>query len=142
MKKKLYLLITFLAIFSLGIYSQDNTSDNQSNAKSKHKFEKMDIEGKITKLYEFPMMSGYSFKLAANVMVDKDEYTVFLGPKWIFESLKVNLKVDDQVKISGIRYSMNGKYFFIATELTKGDQVVTLPHKPMKKKHSFNHGQK
>ena len=130
MKNKIFILQVILIMVCLGLYSQDN-------AKPNHKFEKTDIQGKITKIYEFPMMSGYTFKLAANVMVDKDEYTVFLGPKWIFESLKVELAVNDPVKITGFKYSMNGKNYFIATELTKGDKIVTIPHKPMRR-HPFN----
>jgi hypothetical protein len=127
--KVIVLPLIFILFVCLGLYSQDK-------AEPKHKFEKTDIEGKIVKIYEFPMMSGYSFKLAANIMVDKDEYTVFLGPKWIFESLKVELAVNDPIKVTGFKYSRNGKNYFVATELTKGEKIVTLPQKHMKKEHS------
>ncbi|OHD12383.1 MAG: hypothetical protein A2086_10025 [Spirochaetes bacterium GWD1_27_9] len=139
MKQKLLLVTIIAFLVAVNSFSQGFDSPfDKANLKEEN------IEGVITKIYEFPTMDGYTSKLAILVKTDKGDATVFLGPKWIFDSLSVKLQENDKVQITGFKYSVNGKSHIIAKELKKDDKIVTL--KPMmkgfgpNKKHPFGKG--
>jgi len=123
MRMKLMLSTILVFILVLSAYSQH---------KEMPKLES--FEGAITKIYEFPTANGYTFKLALIVKSDKEEWTAFIGEKMIYDALGVKLQEKDIVKLTGFKYTTNGKSYLRATELIKGDKTVTL-HQKMSKDH-------
>jgi uncharacterized Zn ribbon protein len=125
MKTKIILVTILLSLLSFGVFAQQ-----QDMQKQMPKVET--IEGKILKIYEFPVEQGNSFKIAIVVKSGNDEITSNAGVRMVLDSIGITLKENDTVKITGVRKTVNGKIYFKANELVKGDKTVTL--KQMKPK--------
>jgi hypothetical protein len=57
---------------------------------------------------------------------DKETVSVHLGPAWYLENQDVKIEKKDRLEIKGSRVSFGGKPAIIASEVRKGDQILTL----------------
>jgi hypothetical protein len=55
-----------------------------------------------------------------------EEVTVHIGPAWYILRQDMNLNVNDNVEIRGVRFSLNGKNVMAAFEVRVGERVLML----------------
>jgi hypothetical protein len=84
------------------------------------------IRGEVVSVEKITPMRGMSSGVHMVVRTDKASIPVHLGPDWFIENQDVKLEPKDQVEVTGSVVTFDGKPAMIATEVRKGDEVLTL----------------
>jgi hypothetical protein len=84
------------------------------------------ISGEVVSLETITPMRGMHQGVHILVKTVKESISVHLGPAWFLENQDVKIMAKDKVVITGSRITFQGKPAIIATEVTKGDQVLKL----------------
>ena len=84
------------------------------------------ISGEVTKLDRITPAQGMSGGIHMTVTTDKETISVHLGPSWYIENQDVKIEPKDKVEVKGSRITFGGKPAIIATEVRKGNEVLTL----------------
>ncbi len=84
------------------------------------------LRGEVQQVERFTGGKGMSSGVRLLVKTDAETVPVLLGPSWYLEKQAVQLKVHDQVEISGSRGWVWGRTAVIAREVRKGGQVLRL----------------
>jgi hypothetical protein len=84
------------------------------------------ITGEVMKVDEIRPMKGMSYGVHLTVKTDKETIPVHLGPAWYIENQEMKIAAKDKVEVKGSRITLEGKPDLIASEVRKGDEVLTL----------------
>ena len=84
------------------------------------------ISGEVTTVDRITPIKGMSGGIHMNVKTDKETISVQLGPSWYLENQDVKLEAKDKVEVKGSRVTFGGKPALIASEIRKGNEVLTL----------------
>ena len=77
-------------------------------------------------LEKFTPVKGMSSGVILLLKTEKETISIHLGPAWFIENQDVKIEPKDKVKIQGSRVKFDGKPAIIASEVVKGDIVLTL----------------
>lgn len=84
------------------------------------------ISGEVTKVDRITPGKGMSGGIHMLVKTDKETVSVHLGPSWYLENQDVKIEAKDKVEVKGSRVTFEGKPALIASEVRKGNEVLTL----------------
>jgi hypothetical protein len=84
------------------------------------------ITGEVTAIDRITPIKGMSGGVHINVKTDKETISVHLGPSWYLENQDIKIEVKDKVEVKGSRVTFGGKPALIASEIRKGNEVLTL----------------
>jgi hypothetical protein len=84
------------------------------------------ISGEVTKVDRITPAKGMSGGVHMLVKTDKETVSVHLGPSWYIENQDVKIEPKDKVEVKGSRVTFGGKPALIASEVRKGNEVLTL----------------
>jgi len=84
------------------------------------------ISGEVTKVDRITPAKGMSGGIHMLVKTDKETVSVHLGPSWYIENQDVKIEPKDKVEVKGSRVTFGGKPALIASEVRKGNEVLTL----------------
>lgn len=84
------------------------------------------ISGEVVKVDRITPAQGMSGGIHILVKTDKETVSVHLGPSWYLENQDVKIEPKDRVEIKGSRITFGGKPALIASEVRKGNEVLTL----------------
>ena len=84
------------------------------------------ISGEVTKVDRITPAKGMSGGIHMLVKTDKETVSVHLGPSWYLENQDVKIEPKDKVEVKGSRVTFGGKPALIASEVRKGNEVLTL----------------
>jgi len=84
------------------------------------------ITGEVTEIDRITPIKGMSGGVHINVKTDKETISVHLGPSWYLENQDIKIEVKDKVEVKGSRVTFGGKPALIASEIRKGNEVLTL----------------
>jgi hypothetical protein len=84
------------------------------------------ISGEVTKVDHITPGKGMSGGVHMLVKTDKETLSVHLGPSWYLENQDVKIEPKDKVEVKGSRITFAGKPALIASEVKKGNDVLTL----------------
>jgi hypothetical protein len=87
------------------------------------------IEGEVISIDRITPMGGMSNGVHLLVRSGKETISVHLGPQWYLENQDIEIKPKDKVKITGSRITFSGKPAIVASQVTKGDTILTLRDK-------------
>jgi hypothetical protein len=60
------------------------------------------------------------------VNTGSDTLPVLLGPQWFIGGQKMKISAGDTVELKGVKTARRGRDIFIAAEIKKGQEVMTL----------------
>ena len=84
------------------------------------------ISGDVTSVDRITPAKGMSGGVHMLVKTDKETISVHLGPSWYIENQDVKIEPKDKVEVKGSRVTFGGKPALIASEVRKGNEVLTL----------------
>ena len=84
------------------------------------------ISGEVVSVDKITPMKGMYYGIHVMVKTDKETISVHLGPGWYVENQDVGIMPKDKIQVKGSRITFDGKPALIASEVTKGDEVLTL----------------
>lgn len=84
------------------------------------------LQGEITAIKEVAPVRGTGPGVHLDIKTDRDTVAVHLGPAWYVQNQEPSLQVKDRVQVKGSRVTVEGQTFVIASEVRKGDGVLTL----------------
>ena len=84
------------------------------------------ISGEVVSVETVTPMRGMHQGVDIVVKTEKETISVHLGPAWFLENQDVKIIPKDKVEITGSRITFQGKPAIIASEVRKGDQVLSL----------------
>jgi hypothetical protein len=84
------------------------------------------ISGEVTTVDRITPAKGMSGGVHMLVKTDKETVSVHLGPSWYLENQDVKIEPKDKVEVKGSRVTFVGKPALIASEVRKGNEVLTL----------------
>jgi hypothetical protein len=84
------------------------------------------VSGVIESVDKITPMKGMRSGIHLVIKTDKEDIAVHLGPEWYIERQDVKLEKGDKIEVKGSRIVFDGKPVIIASELKKGDGVLTL----------------
>ena len=84
------------------------------------------ISGEVTKVDRITPSQGMSGGIHMLVKTDKETVSVHLGPSWYIENQDIKIEPKDKVEVKGSRITFGDKPAIIATEVRKGNEVLTL----------------
>lgn len=84
------------------------------------------ISGEVTKVDRITPAKGMTGGVHMLVKTDKETVSVHLGPSWYIENQDVKIEPKDKVEVKGSRVTFGGKPALIASEVRKGNEVLTL----------------
>jgi hypothetical protein len=71
-------------------------------------------------------MKGMSYGVHLVVKTEKETISVHLGPGWYIENQEVKIAPKDMVEVTGSRVTFEGKPALLASEVKKGNEILTL----------------
>ena len=84
------------------------------------------ISGEVTRVDRITPAKGMTGGVHMLVKTDKETVSVHLGPSWYIENQDVKIEPKDKVEVKGSRVTFGGKPALIASEVRKGNEVLTL----------------
>lgn len=84
------------------------------------------ISGEVSSVDRITPGKGMSGGIHMLVKTDKETVSVHLGPSWYIENQDVKIEPKDKVEVKGSRVTFGGKPALIASEVRKGNEVLTL----------------
>lgn len=87
------------------------------------------VSGEVVNVDQIVPNKGMSRGVHLVLKTDKETLSVHLGPAWYLENQDVKLEKKDRIEVTGSRITFGGKPAIIASEVRKGDEVLTLRDK-------------
>lgn len=84
------------------------------------------LAGQVVKIEQSIPMKRMSQGVVLLVKSAKEIIAVHLGPSWYIERLDTKIVVGDKLGIKGVRTTFAGQPAILASEVTKGEDVLTL----------------
>ena len=84
------------------------------------------ITGEVTAVDRIVPVKGMSGGVHMSIKTDKETISVHLGPSWYLENQDIKIEAKDKVEVKGSRVTFGGKPALIASEIRKGNEVLTL----------------
>jgi hypothetical protein len=84
------------------------------------------VQGTVLKVHFVPMASGRGQGVHILLETQRESVQVHLGPDWFLASQNLAIQVGDQLEVVGSRVMLNGQDTIIASQVSKGEQTVTL----------------
>lgn len=84
------------------------------------------VSGEVVAVDRITPGKGMSNGIHLSLKTDKETVSVHLGPAWYLENQDVKIEKKDRLEVKGSRVSFGGKAAIIASEVRKGDQILTL----------------
>ncbi|MGQ9499918.1 MAG: DNA-binding protein [Dissulfurimicrobium sp.] len=84
------------------------------------------ISGEVMAVDKFRPQKGMSYGVHLIVKTDKETISVHLGPAWYIRNQSIKIAPKDKIEVKGSRVTFEGKPAIIASEVKKGDDVLTL----------------
>ncbi len=84
------------------------------------------VSGDVVKIDKITPTKGMSYGIHLLLKTDKETISVHLGPSWYIERLDTKIEVGDKLEVKGSRVTFSGIPAIIASEVKKGDSVLTL----------------
>lgn len=84
------------------------------------------VSGEVTAVERIAPLKGMGAGIHLQLKTDKETVSVHLGPAWYIERLDTRIEKGDAVQVTGSRVTVAGKPAIIATEVKKGDGLLTL----------------
>jgi len=84
------------------------------------------VTGEVVKVDRITPMRGMSGGVHLVLKTDKSDVSVHLGPQWYLENQDVKIEPKDKVDVKGSRVTFGGKPALIASEVRKGNEVLSL----------------
>ncbi|HEX5020785.1 MAG TPA: DNA-binding protein [Candidatus Binatia bacterium] len=84
------------------------------------------ISGEVTRVDRITPAKGMTGGVHMLVKTDKETVSVHLGPSWYIENQDVKIEPKDKVDVKGSRVTFGGKPALIASEVRKGNEVLSL----------------
>jgi hypothetical protein len=84
------------------------------------------VSGEVVTLDQITPGKGMAKGVHLTLKTDKETLSVHLGPAWYLENQDVTIEKKDRVEVKGSRIGFGGKPAIIASEVRKGDQILTL----------------
>jgi len=84
------------------------------------------IRGQVLSVETFTPLRQMGYGLLVMVQAKDEVIAVHVGPGWYVEEQNFQLEKGDQVVVSGSRMTFNEQPAIIATQVSKGDEVLRL----------------
>lgn len=84
------------------------------------------IRGEVTAIEEMTPLEGMGHGIHVRVKTEKETVPVHLGPSWFLLNQDVQIRMGDEVEITGSRVKIDDKSAVIAAKVSKGADVLTL----------------
>ncbi|MGB9712719.1 MAG: DNA-binding protein [Dissulfurimicrobium sp.] len=84
------------------------------------------ISGEVVAVDKIMPQKGMSYGIQLIVKTNKETIPVHLGPGWFIENQSIKIAPKDKVEVKGSRVTFEGKPTIIASEVKRGDDVLTL----------------
>jgi hypothetical protein len=84
------------------------------------------MTGQVVSVEQHEARRGPGRGVVLTVNIGNDTLPVVLGPQWFIDEQKMKLVAGDTVEIKGVKASRRGRDIFIAAEIKKGQEVMTL----------------
>ncbi len=129
MKMSRLLVATVVALSFAALLPVSSATAGKSGKRSIRGFDPSTVEtvrGEVVSVEKVPAprKDGYGIRLV--LRTGKETLTVRLGPEWYVESQGFSLAPNDSLEIRGSKLSRNGRPVLVASEVRKGDRVLTL----------------
>lgn len=87
------------------------------------------VSGEVANVDRIVPRKGMSNGMHLALKTDKETLSVHLGPAWYLENQDVKIEKGDRIEVTGARITFAGRPAIIASELRKGNEVLTLRDK-------------
>lgn len=84
------------------------------------------VGGEVVSVDKITPMRGMSSGVHLTLKAENETISVHLGPDWYIENQDINIEPKDEIVVKGSRVAYEGKPAIIASELRKGDAILTL----------------
>ena len=84
------------------------------------------ITGQVVSLEQNESRRGTGMGVVLTVNIGSDTLPVVLGPQWFIDEQKIKIVAGDTVEIRGVKTGRGGRDVFIAAEIKKGQEKMTL----------------
>ena len=84
------------------------------------------VSGQVTAVERVTPLKGMGAGIHLKLKTDKETVSVHLGPAWYIERLDARIEKGDSLQVTGSRVNVAGKPAIIASEVKKGDALLTL----------------
>ncbi|NJR56252.1 MAG: DNA-binding protein [Acaryochloris sp. CRU_2_0] len=84
------------------------------------------LSGEIVSIDKFTPMPGMSYGIHLTLKTAKEDISVHLGPGWYIEGQDIRLQLKDRIEVKGSMVTFAGKPVIMATQVKKGNDVLTL----------------
>ncbi len=104
-----------------GGWGTDNTYNSMYNTKSIET-----ITGEVISVEKINPVKGMSSGVHLMVKTKSELISVHVGPEWFIDNQDIEIVRNDMVKIKGSRITFDGQPAIIASQITKGNNVLLL----------------
>jgi hypothetical protein len=87
------------------------------------------VSGEVVNVDRIIPNKGMSNGVHLTLKTDKETVSVHLGPAWYLENQDVKIEKKNRIEVTGSRIIFGGKPAIVASEVRKGDEVLTLRDK-------------
>jgi len=87
------------------------------------------IQGEVLAIENFIPRKGMGQGMHLKLKTGQDTISVHLGPAWFLENQDIVIAMKDVITVTGSKIVFDGASAIIASEVTKGDQVLVLHDK-------------
>jgi hypothetical protein len=84
------------------------------------------INGEVISIDQIQPMGAMSSGIHLQVKTGKETISVHLGPQWYLENQDMEIKPGDKVQITGSRVTFSGQPTIVASQVKKGNTILTL----------------
>ncbi|MDJ0708301.1 MAG: hypothetical protein QNJ46_33945 [Leptolyngbyaceae cyanobacterium MO_188.B28] len=137
MKRIIALMASIVLISSIAapaVLAQESTPQpaGMGQSSGSRRFEQYDpanletISGEVLRVIKTSSRRGQGYGIHLLVQTDEETVEVHLGPEWYLTDQNFNVEPEDAIEVEGARVAYEGAPAIIATEVTKGEEVLTL----------------
>ena len=87
------------------------------------------ISGEVLSVDAITPMKGMSYGVHLTVKTNRETLSVHLGPAWYVENQDIRIDPKDKIEVVGSRITFEGKPAIIASEVSKGNEILKLRDK-------------
>ncbi|OPL12757.1 MAG: DNA-binding protein [delta proteobacterium ML8_D] len=85
-----------------------------------------DLAGEVTSIEKIIPRKGMSHGIHLTLKTDKETISIHLGPSWYIDNQDIKIEAGDSIEVKGSRITYAEKPAIIASEIKKGDAILTL----------------
>jgi hypothetical protein len=84
------------------------------------------VSGEVISVDRIVPMKGMSYGIHLTLKTDSGTISVHVGPEWFLENQDTKIAVKDKIEITGSKIIFQGKPAIIASEVKKGEKILSL----------------